>query len=63
MTRLIAARDPETGAPLADAVMHDNLVTFIGAGHETTANALAWTLFLCPNSPMRMRASPPRRRA
>jgi cytochrome P450 len=27
-------------------VVHDNLVTFIGAGHETTANALTWTLFL-----------------
>jgi cytochrome P450 len=46
VTRLIAARDPETGEPLSDTVVHDNLVTFIGAGHETTANALAWTLFL-----------------
>jgi cytochrome P450 len=46
VTRLIGARDPETGAALSDAVIHDNLVTFIGAGHETTANALAWTLFL-----------------
>ena len=46
VTRLIGARDPETGAPLADTVIHDNLVTFIGAGHETTANALTWTLFL-----------------
>ncbi|MBV8840647.1 MAG: cytochrome P450 [Alphaproteobacteria bacterium] len=46
VTRLINARDPETGAPLSDSVIHDNLVTFIGAGHETTANALAWTLFL-----------------
>src|SRR6266850_2768063 len=51
VTRLIAARDPETGAPLADAVIHDNLVTFIGAGHETTANALAWTLFLMSQFP------------
>jgi len=46
VTHLMEARDPETGAPLSDAVIHDNLVTFIGAGHETTANALAWTLFL-----------------
>jgi len=46
VTRLINARDPETGVPLSDAVVHDNLVTFIGAGHETTANALTWTLFL-----------------
>lgn len=51
VTRLIRARDPETGAPLADALIHDNLVTFIGAGHETTANALAWTLFLMAEFP------------
>jgi cytochrome P450 len=51
VTRLVAARDPETGAPLTDAVIHDNLVTFIGAGHETTANALAWTLFLASEFP------------
>ena len=51
VTRLIAARDPETGAPLSDTVIHDNLVTFIGAGHETTANALTWTLFLLSRIP------------
>lgn len=51
VTRLIEARDPETGAPLSDEVIHDNLVTFIGAGHETTANALAWTLFLMSEFP------------
>jgi cytochrome P450 len=51
VTRLIAARDPETGAPLSDTVVHDNLVTFIGAGHETTANALTWTLFLASEFP------------
>jgi cytochrome P450 len=51
VTRLIAARDPETGAPLPDTVVHDNLVTFIGAGHETTANALTWTLFLLSQFP------------
>jgi cytochrome P450 len=51
VTRLMAAGDPETGAPLGDAVIHDNLVTFIGAGHETTANALSWTLFLLSEFP------------
>jgi cytochrome P450 len=51
VTRLMQARDPETGTPLSDAVIHDNLVTFIGAGHETTANALAWTLFLLSEFP------------
>jgi len=51
VTRLMQAHDPETGAPLADTVIHDNLVTFIGAGHETTANALSWTLFLLSEFP------------
>jgi cytochrome P450 len=51
VTRLMAARDPDTGAPLSDTVIHDNLVTFIGAGHETTANALSWTLFLLSEFP------------
>src|SRR3954466_15137982 len=51
VTRLMQARDPETGAPLSDVVIHDNLVTFIAAGHETTANALAWTLFLLSEFP------------
>ncbi|MGZ9104096.1 MAG: cytochrome P450, partial [Rhodoplanes sp.] len=51
VARLLEARDPETGEPLSDAVIHDNLVTFIGAGHETTANALSWTLFLLSQFP------------
>src|SRR4051812_19241832 len=51
VTRLMRAQDPETGAPLSDLVIHDNLVTFIGAGHETTANALTWTLFLLGEFP------------
>src|SRR5262249_21125917 len=46
VTLLMQARDPETGARLDDRIIHDNLVTFIGAGHETTANALGWTLYL-----------------
>lgn len=31
--------------------VEDNLITFIGAGHETTARALAWTLYCLANSP------------
>jgi cytochrome P450 len=51
VTLLGAARDPETGAALSEETIQDNLVTFIGAGHETTANALAWTLFLLSEYP------------
>jgi cytochrome P450 len=31
--------------------IEDNIITFIGAGHETTARALGWTLYLLANSP------------
>ena len=51
VTLLMEARDPETGAAMSDRIIHDNLVTFIGAGHETTANALCWTLFLLSEFP------------
>jgi cytochrome P450 len=31
--------------------IEDNIITFIGAGHETTARALGWTLYCLANSP------------
>jgi cytochrome P450 len=46
LARLAAARDPETGAPMSEKQLVDNLVTFLAAGHETTAKALTWTLYL-----------------
>jgi cytochrome P450 len=46
---LLAATD-ETGQPLSDKEIRDELVTFLLAGHETTANALTWTWFLLSQS-------------
>lgn len=43
---LIDARDEETGEAINDTEIVDNLLTFIAAGHETTALGLAWTLYL-----------------
>ncbi len=48
---LLAARDPETGRGLSDLELRDNVVTFIGAGHETTALALTYALYLIANAP------------
>ncbi len=42
---LLAARDEETGEGMSDAQLRDEILTMLLAGHETTANALAWTLY------------------
>ena len=51
MHRLMHARDPETGQQMNDEQLIDNLLTFYLAGHETTARALTWTLFLLSRFP------------
>ena len=51
LTLLLSARDPESGRGMSDEDMRANILTFILAGHETTANALTWTLYLLSQSP------------
>jgi cytochrome P450 len=51
MRRLMLARDPESGQSMNDEQLVDNLLTFYLAGHETTAKALTWTLYLLARSP------------
>ncbi len=48
---LIAAADGETGRQMDDATIRNNLMSFIVAGHETTALALGWSLYLLANAP------------
>jgi cytochrome P450 len=48
---LLAASDPETGRMMSDAEITDNLLTFVAAGHETTALGLAWTFDLLSRNP------------
>lgn len=43
---LLVSSDPETGRAMSDTEIVDNLLTFVTAGHETTAQGLAWTLHL-----------------
>jgi unspecific monooxygenase len=43
---MLAARDPETGEGFSDDHLVDQVATMILAGHETTATALFWALFL-----------------
>lgn len=44
---LLAGEDPETQRRMNTSELRDNLLTFIVAGHETTALTLAWSLYLC----------------
>ena len=46
LSRLLTARDPETGEALGDDDVRDEAIIFLIAGHETTGSALAFTLFL-----------------
>ncbi len=48
---LHAARDPETGKGFSSEQLRDQIATLILAGHETTAVALFWSLFLLANAP------------
>lgn len=48
---LRAGVDPETGRSMNPAELRDNLLTFIVAGHETTALTLAWALYLVAFDP------------
>src|ERR1700761_5039060 len=47
-----AARDPETGAAFSDAQLGDQVATMILAGHETTATALFWALYMLALDPV-----------
>lgn len=51
LDRLLQARDEETGAGLSDQELRDEALTIFAAGHETTANALAWTWYLLATHP------------
>jgi cytochrome P450 len=43
LSLLLGARD-EDGAPMSDEELRDELITVLGAGHETTATGLAWAV-------------------
>jgi cytochrome P450 len=51
LTLLFAAQDPETGLGMSDEQLRDEVMTLFLAGHETTANALAWTIYLLTQHP------------
>jgi cytochrome P450 len=52
LARLIAARDSETGGGMTAQEVRDQVVTIFMAGHETTAQGLAWTWYLLSHHPV-----------
>lgn len=48
LTLLLRAEGPDG---LTRQEVSDNIITFIGAGHETTARALGWTLYCLAEAP------------
>jgi cytochrome P450 len=48
---LLDARDPETGARLDPEALRNEAAVIFMAGHETTANSLAWSWFLLSQAP------------
>ncbi len=47
-----SARDPETNEAFSDAQLGDQVATMILAGHETTATALFWSLYMLALDPV-----------
>lgn len=50
LTLLMSARD-EAGEPMTDVELRDELLTLLFAGHETTATAMAWSLYWVHHHP------------
>jgi len=48
---LMSARDKDTGAPMSDRELIDEVMTLVVAGHETTASGLNWTWYLLSQNP------------
>jgi cytochrome P450 len=51
LSMLMSARDPQTGEGMSDLQLRDEVMTIFLAGHETTANALSWTLYALATHP------------
>ena len=51
LAMLVSARDGATGAGLDDVQLRNETITFLLAGHETTANALTWIFYLISQHP------------
>jgi cytochrome P450 len=51
LSMLLHAQDEDSGRRMSDRQLRDEVMTLFMAGHETTANTLAWTWFLLAGHP------------
>ncbi|MHA3775558.1 cytochrome P450 [Verrucomicrobiota bacterium sgz303538] len=51
LSMLLSACEEETGRGMSDKQLRDEVMTIFVAGHETTANAMAWLLYLVSQHP------------
>ncbi|MCA9563219.1 MAG: cytochrome P450 [Myxococcales bacterium] len=51
LSMLLNAQDEDDGKGMSDEQIRDEVITLFVAGHETTANALSWALWLLSNNP------------
>jgi cytochrome P450 len=51
LSMLMQARDKDSGEPMPDRALIDEVMTLIVAGHETTASTLNWTWYLLSQHP------------
>ena len=51
LSRLLAAKDPDTGVGMSDPQALDEVKSLILAGHETTSLTLSWTFYLLAQHP------------
>lgn len=51
LTRLMQARDEETGEPMPESLLRDESITTFFAGHETTARTMTYTWYALAHHP------------
>jgi cytochrome P450 len=51
LSLLMSAKDEDTREQMTDRQLRDEVMTIVLAGHETTANALTWALYLLSKHP------------
>ena len=49
--QLMRLREPKTGEPLSDDLLHAQIAIFFWAGYETSGNTMAWAIFLISQHP------------